>query len=220
MSISNHHAQQLDEPIKDNEINTSHNPFLSSQQQQQQQPAQKHIIYFDDYEASPPSYDVAQESSRHHHQTIQTSDAEYRSDIHLQPSEDIPLNTYHQNTSSEPETAPLMMTECTQNEHVPSAPSFDQVELNTFESIDKNTSKKNRKITLARIFLACCVWFAGITFMSVSLYAYECYDNCESEEECNGCLGGIRKGGLSLIYTFFILACIFVTWKAVRFTLS
>lgn len=222
MSILNHNTQQLDEPIQDDETTTSHNPFLSPQpqQQQSQQSVQKNILYFDDYEASPPSYNVAQESSLHHHQTIQTSDAEYRSDIPLQPPEDISLNTYYENTSSGPETAPLMMAERTQNENIPSAPSLDQVELNIFESIDNKTPTKKRKITLIRIFLACCVWFIGITFMSVTLYGYECYDNCQHEEECDHCLEGIRKGGLSLTYIIFVLACIFVTWKAVRFTLS
>lgn len=86
--------------------------------------------------------------------------------------------------------------------------------------MDNKTSTKKRKVTLTRLFFACCVWFAGITFMSVSVFAYECFDKCTTEEDCHGCTMGVRKGGISLAYTFFILGCVFATYRAVRFTLS
>ncbi|KAI8645230.1 hypothetical protein BD408DRAFT_412019 [Parasitella parasitica] len=184
----------------------------SLSEQPQGQDAEKHIVYFDSYDASPPSYDAAQQEDSPY--LPHSSDA----DFFMEPR-DIPLN-HCENTCVEPEARPLMMAESLQNGCIPSAPSLDQMQANTSESMDTKTPNKKRKMTPVRIFLACCVWFAGITFMSVSLFGYECFDECESNQDCDRCFGGIRKGGLSLLYTIFILACIFATWKAVRFTLT
>ncbi|CAO0791133.1 unnamed protein product [Mucor circinelloides] len=221
MSTQNHLNQPTEEPEHTSPTTVSHNPFLAHlPSAPPAQQAEKHIVYFDDYGASPPSYDVAQEGNNHNESeqtTIQTADADYHR------SHDIPLHTYSQDTSfSVSDTAPLMMEEAqlSQSDYTPSAPSLDQVEDNRFESMDDKTPKKKRKLTLTRLFLACCVWFAGITFMSVSLFGYECFDKCQTDEDCHGCLMGIRKGGLSLVYAFFILACVFATYKAVRFTLT
>ncbi|KAF1799588.1 hypothetical protein V8B55DRAFT_1539818 [Mucor lusitanicus] len=210
--LPSHSNQHPDEP--EQVVVMSHNPFLTQPQRQQEE---KHIVYFDDYGVSPPSYDVAQESN-HHNPPDETSDADYHN-----RSEDIPLHTYTEDAfSSVSDTAPLMMehgqplsSDCT-----PSAPSLDQVQDTRFESMDDKTPKKKRKLTLTRLFLACCVWFVGITFMSVSVFAYECFDKCQTDEECHKCMLGVRKGGISLAYTFFVLGCVFTTYKAVRFTLS
>ncbi|CEP17200.1 hypothetical protein [Parasitella parasitica] len=183
---------------------------LHPEQSRRQDDAKRHIVYFDSYDASPPAYE---ENIRH--LPLHSSDADFPP---MEPY-DMPLNTYENTTCAEP-----LLTAAAEEEEdcIPSAPSLDQMEANntTSESLDTKTpTKQKRKITLVRIFLACCVWFAGITFMSVSLYGYECFDKCESEN-CDHCFGGIRKGGLSLLYTIFILACVLATWKAVRFTLS
>ncbi|KAL9540397.1 hypothetical protein MBANPS3_009699 [Mucor bainieri] len=224
---SSHLNTHADEP---QQVVISHNPFIAQSSSAPlplpllpQQQGEKHIIYFDDYGVSPPSYDVAQESNHHNstldETTIHTSDADY----HI--SEDIPLHTYSEDTSSSvSDTAPLMMDESHQqpltSNYTPSAPPLDQVEDHSFEYMDDKTPKKKRKITLARLFIACCVWFAGISFMSVSIFAYECFDKCQTDEDCNGCTLGVRKGGIALAYTYFILGCVFTTYKAVRFILS
>ncbi|KAK4511461.1 uncharacterized protein ATC70_012676 [Mucor velutinosus] len=213
-----HLHQHTEEP---EQIVALHNPFLTqppSAPPSQRQHVEKHIVYFDDYGLSPPSYNVAQESN--HHNPLEGT---HPSDGDYHRSEDIPLHTYSEDTfSSVSDTAPLMMEEPRPlaSDYTPSAPSLDQVQESRFESMDDKTPKKKSKLTLTRLFLACCVWFVGITFMSVSVFAYECFDKCKTDEECHGCVLGIRKGGISLAYTFFVLGCVFTTYKAVRFTLS
>ncbi|KAL9560570.1 hypothetical protein PS6_000025 [Mucor atramentarius] len=195
MSTQSHLNQPTEEPEHTSQIAVSHNPFLAHlPSAPPPQQAEKHTVYFDDYGVSPPSYDVAQEGNESEQTTIQTADADYHR------SHDIPLHTYSQDTSfSVSDTAPLMMEEAqlSQSDYTPSAPSLDQVEDNRFESMDDKTPKKK-----------------------LSLFGYECFDRCETDEDCHGCLMGIRKGGLSLVYAFFILACVFGTYKAVRFTLT
>ncbi|GAN02793.1 hypothetical protein MAM1_0028d02240 [Mucor ambiguus] len=212
-----HLGQHTDEP---EQAVISHNPFLTQPSSAAlpipPQHVEKHIVYFDDYGVSPPSYDVAQERN-HNNTAIHTSDADHHR------SGDIPLHTYSENTFSSVSDTASLMTEEPQplsSDSMPSAPSLDQVEDNRFGTLDCKTPKKKSKLTLTRLFIACCVWFAGITFMSVSIFAYECFDKCQTDEDCHDCMAGVRKGGISLAYTFFILGCVFTTYKAVRFTLS
>ncbi|KAI8645231.1 hypothetical protein BD408DRAFT_429765 [Parasitella parasitica] len=164
---------------------------------------EKHALYIDDYDKTadnPPSYHSATQVSIHHPDSM----------------EGIPLDPYHANPPTEPETAPLMQ-ELDEFTTMPISLPGNQTEVSPNNPSDNKLSKLHQ-CSLSRVILGFAIFVFGITLMATALATINCYSQCEAEEECNQCQAKLHKGLMAAGFSFFILTSLCIIWKVIKFT--
>ncbi|KAK4511460.1 uncharacterized protein ATC70_012675 [Mucor velutinosus] len=213
----NENAPQINQQIPQTSNLDQHDPYRPAPSTTRRN--EKHVLYIDDYtteEDHPPSYSKAQEQGQE--EAYHSSDVDMRAPARGFPAstpDAIPLDPYHAQLPSEPETAPLMETDSDRHSP-PTAPLSDRIEVCVYNPLDR--SRRVRHCSVTRFILAFAVFVVGVILMATALATIKCYnDGCMDDVDCERCENTTKKGIQAAGFSFFILVSLCIIWRFIKY---